>query len=60
MDYMILTSVAGTKGALCPVSVASVDLLRRERIGTGIFGADFGAITNPAIDVAFPLERAVV
>ncbi len=60
ITMMIPTGVAGTKGAVCPVSVGSVELLRRERIGTGVYGADFGAITNPATDVAFPLVRAVV
>lgn len=59
MITMILNGVAGTKGAVCPVSARSVELLRRERIGTGVFGADFGAITNPATDVVFPPVRAV-
>lgn len=58
METMNLTGVAGTKGAVCPVS-AHTARLRRERIGTGVFGADFGATTNTATDEAFPQVRAV-
>jgi hypothetical protein len=60
METMNLIGVAGTKGALCRVSVRSLEALRRGRPGTGGFGADFGAATsNPATDVVFPDVRAL-
>ncbi|WP_109472202.1 hypothetical protein [Ornithinimicrobium cavernae] len=59
METMTMTGKAGTKGALCRVSVRPLEV-RRVRVGTDIFGAGFGAaIDNPATDVAFPRVRAL-